>query len=104
MVMQVAGSGCFPCGWPAPGVGQGRTASPAGRVRAAEATEQRLTFRLPLTSDEDGFLEPVPADLGHARCADGLISALLMLVNVDFDVALDVDFDVGLSDTRRCAA
>lgn len=52
-------------GGPTPGVGQGRTASPAGRVRAAEATEQRLTFRLPLTSDEDGFLEPVAAELGH---------------------------------------
>src|ERR1035437_2143077 len=27
--------------------------------------------RLPLTSDGDGFLETVPADPGHARCADG---------------------------------
>jgi WhiB family redox-sensing transcriptional regulator len=26
-----------------------------------------------------------------------------MLVNVDFDVVLDIDFDVGLSDTRGCA-
>jgi len=34
-------------------------------VTPSSSSDAAVNIRLPLTSDEDGFLEPVAAELGH---------------------------------------
>jgi hypothetical protein len=54
-------------GGPTPGVGQGRTASPAESRTSCCGGRTRTDFQAVTSRDEADFEEPVPVDRPHAR-------------------------------------